>query len=67
MPQKLFLLREVASQIGVRPHQIDYAILSNYIPEPSMRLGNVRVWTSSEVKAAQEYFSKRSKTKKGET
>lgn len=39
MPKELFLLREAARRIGVRPHQLDYAILSGFIPQPQLRLG----------------------------
>lgn len=64
MPKELFLLREAAKRIGVRPHQLDYAILSGFIPQPALRLGTMRVWTESDLKSAKRYFTNKAKSKK---
>jgi DNA-binding transcriptional MerR regulator len=64
MPKELFLLREAAKRIGVRPHQLDYAILSGFIPQPALRLGTMRVFTESDVKNAKRHFASKQKTKK---
>ncbi len=64
MPKELFLLREAAKRIGVRPHQLDYAILSGFIPQPALRLGTMRVWTESDLQTAKRYFTNKAKSKK---
>jgi len=64
MPKELFLLREAAKRIGVRPHQLDYAILSGFIPQPALRLGTMRVWTEGDLKNAKRYFAKKQKANK---
>lgn len=64
MPKELFLLREAARRIGVRPHQLDYAILSGFIPQPALRLGTMRVFTESDVKSAKQHFASKQKSKK---
>lgn len=66
MPKELFLLREAAKRIGVRPHQLDYAILSGFIPQPALRLGTMRVFTETDVKNAKRHFANKEKTKKEE-
>lgn len=63
MPKELFLLREAAKRIGVRPHQLDYAILSGFIPQPA-RLGNMRVWTESDLQTAKRHFASKQKSTK---
>lgn len=64
MPKELFLLREAAKRIGVRPHQLDYAVLSGFIPQPQLRLGTMRVWTEGDLKTAKRYFTNKAKSKK---
>ncbi len=64
MPKDLFLLREAAKRIGVRPHQLDYAILSGFIPQPALRLGTMRVFTDTDVKKAKQHFANKHKSKK---
>jgi len=64
MPKELFLLREAAKRIGVRPHQLDYAILSGFIPQPALRLGTMRVFTETDVKNAKQHFANKQKSKK---
>lgn len=66
MPKELFLLREAAKRIGVRPHQLDYAVLSGFIPPPALRLGTMRVFTETDVKNAKRHFASKQKTKKEE-
>jgi hypothetical protein len=64
MPKDLFLLREAAKRVGVRPHQLDYAILSGFIPQPALRLGTMRVFTDTDVKNAKRHFANKQETKK---
>jgi hypothetical protein len=64
MPKNLFLLREAAKRIGVRPHQLDYAILSGFIPTPALRLGTMRVWTEADLQTAKRYFANKQKSTK---
>jgi hypothetical protein len=66
MPKELLLLREAAKRIGVRPHQLDYAVLSGFIPQPALRLGTMRVWTEGDLKTAKRYFASKQKAKKEE-
>ena len=40
-----FLLGEVATILGRRPHQITYLITSGQVPEPERRLANKRLFT----------------------
>lgn len=64
MPKELFLLREAAKRIGVRPHQLDYAVLSGFISPPALRLGTMRVWTEGDLQTAKRYFAKKQNAKK---
>ena len=64
MPKELFLLREAAKRIGVRPHQLDYAVLSGFIPQPQLRLGTMRVWTADDLQTAKRYFINKQKSTK---
>ena len=47
---KVFLLSEVAKLLKRRPHQVAYAISSGLIPEPTLRIGNKRIFQSDDIK-----------------
>lgn len=44
-----FLLGEVATILGCRPHQIDYQIKTRQVPEPEQRIANKRLFTERDV------------------
>jgi len=46
---KYLLLGDVARLLHRRPHQIVYLLSSRQVPEPSLRLGNRRVFTAEDV------------------
>ncbi len=46
---KWLLLSDVARLLRRRPHQIVYLLTSRQVPEPSLRLGNRRVFTVQDV------------------
>lgn len=64
MTKTLFLLNDAAKQIGVKPHQLAYAVSSGLLPEPVLRLGNLRIFTESDVRDAKRHFSSKNKIKK---
>ncbi len=66
MVKTLFLLNDAAKQIGVKPYQLAYAVSSGLLPEPSLRLGNKRIFTESDVRDAKRYFAAKQQTKKEE-
>jgi hypothetical protein len=43
-----YTLKDVAAMLNVARHKITYAITSGLAPEPSLRIGNVRVWSQNE-------------------
>jgi len=62
MQTELFTLKDVAALLDVAPHRITYLITSRQVEEPALRVGNVRVWTRTEIKVIAEKL----KTKIGE-
>jgi hypothetical protein len=53
---ELFLLGAVAEQLGLRPHQIVYAITSHSVPDVALRIGNRRIFRPSDVQRLADYF-----------
>ena len=49
MQKDHYTLKDVAAMLNVARHIITYAITSGFAPEPSLRIGNVRVWSHDEV------------------
>jgi DNA-binding transcriptional MerR regulator len=43
------LLGDVASLLRVQPYRITYLITSGQVPEPAMRLGNRRMFTTADI------------------
>jgi DNA-binding transcriptional MerR regulator len=43
------LLSDVARLLRRRPHQIVYLLTSRQVPEPSLRLGNRRIFSAQDV------------------
>lgn len=66
MPQTQFILSEVAKLIGVKPHVIAYAISSQNLPEPSLRIAGKRIFSTKEVEAIKKYFASRPKKEEHE-
>lgn len=51
MNDQLFLLGEVAELLAVKPYTVSYPFLTRKLPEPKLRLGNRRVFTTADVEA----------------
>lgn len=51
MNDQLFLLGEVATLLDVKPYKVAYLYLTRKLPEPKLRLGNRRVFTTADVEA----------------
>ena len=66
MTKTLFLLRDAAKQVGVKPYQLAYSVSSGLLPEPVLRLGNKRIFTESDVQNAKRYFANKQQSKKEE-
>ena len=49
MQRSHYTLKDVAALFNVAPHKLTYLITSRQLPEPSLRIGNVRVWTNDEL------------------
>lgn len=52
MTEELFLISDVARRLNVPPHRVAYLYLTRKLPEPKLRLGNRRVFTTGEAKRA---------------
>lgn len=64
MTKTLFLLRDAAKQVGVKPYQLAYSVSSGLLPEPVLRLGNLRIFTEADVRDAKRYFANKQKKKR---
>lgn len=49
MTQQLFLISDVSRMLGVPAHRIAYQYMTRKLPEPSLKLGNRRVFTLADV------------------
>ena len=49
MTQQLFLISDVSRRLNVPQHRIAYLFMTRKLPEPSLRLGNRRVFTLTDV------------------
>ena len=49
MAQQLFLISDVSRMLGVPAHRIAYQYMTRKLPEPSLKLGNRRVFTITDV------------------
>lgn len=54
MQTDLFTLKDLAAFLDVPPYRITYLITSRQVPEPQLRVGNVRVWTMPEIEVIAE-------------
>lgn len=52
----LLLLGAVAERLGLRPHQIVYAISSHSVSDVTLRIGNRRIFRSGDVKRLADHF-----------
>ena len=57
--QKYYSLKDVARLLKVRSHRVGYAVSSGAIPEPDLRLGNKRIFSTEDVQRLAEHFSVR--------
>ena len=66
MPQLQFILNEVAKLAGVKSHVVAYAISSQNLPEPKLRIAGKRIFSTKEVEAIKKYFANRPQKDKRE-
>jgi DNA-binding transcriptional MerR regulator len=52
MTKQLFLISDVSRMLGVPAHRIAYQYMTRKLEEPSLRLGNRRVFTLVDVHKA---------------
>lgn len=52
----MLLLNEVAAMLGLRPHQVIYAITSRSVEDVALRIGNRRVFQASEIERLANHF-----------
>ncbi len=57
--QKYYSLKDVAKLLKVRSHRVGYAVSSGAIPEPDLRLGNKRIFSTQDVQRLAEHFGVR--------
>lgn len=50
MTQELFLISEVAKRLNVAPSRIAYQFVTRKIEEPSLRMGNRRIFTHDDAR-----------------
>lgn len=56
--QQIFSTGQVARMLGIRPHQIEYALSSRQLLEPALRFAGKRVFTEKDVQRAASYFGR---------
>ena len=49
MTQQLYLISDVSRMLGVPAHRIAYQYRTRKLPEPTLKLGNRRVFTLTDV------------------
>lgn len=54
--QQYYTLGDVVRILGLKPHVVTYAITSGHIPEPSVRVGNKRIFTTDDVERMALHF-----------
>ncbi len=55
--QHYFLLGDVAKILRCQPYQIVYLLTTNKVPEPALRIGNKRIFTSADIARLSERLS----------
>ena len=53
---KLFSTVELARVLGIQEHRITYAIRAGFVPEPSYKVANKRVFTWEDLLNVAEHF-----------
>jgi hypothetical protein len=54
--QQYYTLGDVVRILGLKPHVVTYAITSGHLPEPSVRVGNKRIFTTDDVERMALHF-----------
>lgn len=62
MEERMYSTGEVAKLLGIRPHQIAYAIANGLLPEPARFCGK-RVFQEQDVQRIAEFFGVRTAPK----
>ena len=57
MNKQYYLLNEIATIVGVKAHRISYAIGNGYLPEPTERINNKRLFSPEDLRVAASYFA----------
>lgn len=53
---QVFSTVDVSRVLNIPEHRIAYALRAGYLPEPSIRVGNKRVFTQADLVRVAEYF-----------
>jgi DNA-binding transcriptional MerR regulator len=56
MIRKHYLLKDVARKLGIKPYRITYALSTRLVGEPSLRIGNKRVFSPEDVDRLAAHF-----------
>lgn len=52
----LYSTVELSRLLGIQEHRITYAMRAGYVPEPSFKIANKRVFTENDLRKIAEYF-----------
>ncbi len=52
-----YSIKDVAALCGKKPFQVHYAISSGYLPEPTLRVANRRIFNEQDLAIAKKYFA----------
>lgn len=56
MEQRYLLLKDVGQVLGLKAHQITYALATGQVPEPALRVANKRVFSTEDVERLARHF-----------
>lgn len=57
MNNELFALGDVARQLAVKPHRIQYLLSTAAVAEPGLRVAGKRLWNHAEIAALSEVLT----------
>lgn len=53
---KLYSTVDLSRLLGIQEHRITYAIRAGFVPEPSYKVANKRVFTQEDLRRVAEHF-----------
>lgn len=59
MNKHLFLISEVAREVGCQPYQIAYLLTTGVVPEPTLRIANKRLFTRVDIAGIKRAIERR--------